>query len=379
KIIASSKDLSDTVTMRPTIFEYVLKGTPRFDNFRLDQPGRKLSLRVHTTPVIEDSTVSYIVQVATSLEPVQAELDKLRAILFLLIPATVLLTGIAGSVLVKVTLNPVDDMVRTIRQIKADNLRMRLPLPHAHDEIHRLAETYNQMLERLENAFTSQQRFNQDISHELKTPLTVLKGELEVTLKKSRTPEEYAEVIRSGLEEIDKIRRILDHLLLLARFDSKELAMETQPVDLNLLMEKVMAHIKILADQKSIQISYVSSGPVVLQGHEPQLRRLFINLVDNAIKYTPQKGRVIVTLSRDGDLAVTEVSDTGIGIPDNELPHIFDRFYRVEKSRSSEGFGLGLSIAKSIAQAHQGDIKVRSHPGLGTTFTVFLPVKPPLS
>ncbi len=378
KPIASSKDLPDSTTMRPVIFEYVLKGTPRFDNFDvLSSEGDKLSLRAVTSPVIERRRVAYIVQVASSLTAIQKELNNLKAILILLVPLTSLLTGLAGSFLVKMTLRPVDDMVRSIREIKADNLKMRLKVPLTNDEIRRLSETYNEMLERLERAFTSQQRFNQDISHELKTPLTILKGELEVTLKKSRTPEEYEGILFSALEEIDKIRRILDNLLLLARYDSKEMASAAQPVDLNLLMEKVAAHMKILADQKQIQINYLQNGTTVINGHENQLRRLFINLIDNAIKYTPQRGRVALTLSRDNDLAVVEVSDSGIGIPDNELPYIFERFYRVDKARSSEGFGLGLSIAKSIAQAHQGDIKVRSHTGLGTTFTVFLPATSP--
>jgi signal transduction histidine kinase len=237
-----------------------------------------------------------------------------------------------------------------------------------------LADTFNEMLARLEKAFSSQQQFIQDISHELKTPLTVLRGELEVTLKKSRSAEEYAVVLRSCLEEIDKIRRIVENLLILAKLDTKGAPAETKPVDLCALLDKVTEHLKVLAEQKSIALNTVAPESVSMKGHETQLRRLFVNLVDNAIKYTPPKGKVVVSLKKDNDLAVAEISDTGQGIPADELPYIFDRFYRVDKARTSEGFGLGLSIARSIAQAHKGDIKVRSHEGLGTTFTVFLPL-----
>lgn len=375
RLIASSKDLPDTLTFRSEIFQYVLRGSPRFDDFKIKTPeGHPSELRVLTTPVIEHKRVAYIVQVASPLSAINSELTNLSAILLLLVPLTVLVTGIAGSLLVRVTLNPVDDMVRAIREIKADSLKLRIAVPDTNDEIRRLGETFNEMLGRLEKSFSSQQQFIQDISHELKTPLTVLRGELEVTLKKNRSVEEYAQILRSNLEEIDKIRRIVENLLILARLDTKGMAAEDKPVDLSQMLSTIVDHLKVLADQKQIILNTVAPPGVFLSGQDAQLRRLFVNLLDNAIKYTPPRGKVVVSLKKDNGLAIAEVSDTGHGIPQSELPFIFDRFYRVDKARSSEGFGLGLSIAKSIALAHKGDIKVRSHEGLGTTFTVFLPL-----
>jgi heavy metal sensor kinase len=373
--VASSKELPSGVTFKTDVFQYVLKGNPRFDDFRIQSSqGHNSDLRVLTTPVIEHKRVAYIVQVASPLASINSELGNLRTILLLLVPLTVLVTGIAGSLLVRVTLNPVDDMVRAIREIKADNLKLRIAVPNTNDEIRRLGETFNEMLGRLEKSFSSQQQFIQDISHELKTPLTVLRGELEVTLKKNRPAEEYAQILRSNLEEIDKIRRIVENLLILARLDTKGMAIEDKPVDLSRMLGAIADHIKVLADQKQIALNAVTPPGISLKGQEAQLRRLFVNLIDNAIKYTPPKGKVVVSLKKDNGLAIAEVSDTGQGIPQADLPYIFDRFYRVDKARSSEGFGLGLSIAKSIALAHKGDIKVRSHEGLGTTFTVFLPL-----
>ncbi len=294
----------------------------------------------------------------------------------MLLPAAVILAGILGTFLAKVTLRSFNKMIGTIHQIEAKNLKLRINAPDTGDEIKKIADTFDNMLERLDKAFSSQKQFAQDISHELKTPLTVLKGELEVALKKSRSPKEYESILSSSLEEIDKIAKIVESLLTLAKFDSKEEPLNIGRMDLNLLIQEIVSDMKILAEQKNVEIKFLQRKEMILNGDRDQLKRLFVNLLDNAIKYTPQGGKIILESKKEGKIINIEISDTGIGISQDELPRIFDRFYTVDKSRSGVGFGLGLSIVKSIVEAHKGNIEVKSVLNKGTTFTVHLPVYP---
>ncbi len=373
--IVSSNRTSNIMFLSMDDFRDVLNGKSRFDNFTVELPlARPLPLRVFTAPVIEDSQVAYIVQVAVPLNALYLALNRLKTILFLLMPLTVFVTGIAGALLAKITLKPVEDMIDTIRQIKADNLKLRVSIPDTKDEIKRLAETFNDMLSELERAFSSQQQFIQDVSHELRTPLTILKGEIEVTVKKIRSAQEYEAVLLSSLEEINKIRKIVDDLLLLARFDSKKIPFEIKNLDLNADVQELLNDMDILAQQKDIKINFSAIEPrIILAADQNQLRQVLANLLDNAIKYTPAKGEVSIRLDKDDRYVCIKVSDTGMGIPPEEQPFIFDRFYRVDKSRSPRGFGLGLSIVKSIVDAHQGTIKVHCPSSGGTTFCVSLP------
>lgn len=375
KNIASSRNIPSITRLPKETLNYVFKGNYYFNNLNIESSkGKPLSLRVLTIPVTENDKMAYVVQVAGSTAIIHSALDNLKIRLFFLLPLLVFATGIAGGFLARLTLNPVDSMIRTVRQITADNLKLRINIPDTKDEIKRLADTFNEMLTRLDKTFLFQQQFIQDISHELKTPLTVLKGELEVTLKKIRSVQEYESVLYSSLEEINKINRLVENLLILARFENREIPFDIKPVDLNILIEKVLDDIKILSEQKNIKINFSEQKSIVLEVDENQIRQLLLNLLDNAIKYTPEDGSVTLSLKKENNLASIQISDTGIGVPENELPFIFDRFYRVDKSRSKEGFGLGLSIAKSIVEAHKGRIEVESNLRQGTTFTIFLPL-----
>jgi heavy metal sensor kinase len=253
-------------------------------------------------------------------------------------------------------------------------LKLRINIPETKDEIKKLADTFNEMLYRLEQAFSSQKQFIQDVSHELRTPLTILKGELEVTLNKIRSPQEYESVLLSSLEEIDRISRVVENLLLLAKFDAKQIQLKLAPAELNCTVEEALNDIKTLARQKNIRMDFRADEKIVLMMDQNQMRRLLLNLLDNAVKYTPENGRVNATLSKKNNHALIRISDTGVGIRQDELPRIFDRFYRADKSRNTCGFGLGLSIVKSIVQTHRGTIHAESKLGEGTTFTVSLPL-----
>jgi signal transduction histidine kinase len=231
------------------------------------------------------------------------------------------------------------------------------------------------MLGRLDEAFRQIRQFSADASHELQTPLTILKGELEVALRAPRTADEYRRVLGSALEESERIARLVEGLLLLSRADAGVLRMDRRPLDLARLVAEVCEQTQVLAKAQGVTVALGSLTPVAVQGDREHLRRLLLNLVDNGIKYTPAGGRVTLSLREDGAWAVLSVSDTGIGLAPGERERIFRRFYRAPEavSRGDGGSGLGLCIARSIAEAHGGRIEVDSVQGQGSTFTVFLP------
>jgi signal transduction histidine kinase len=229
------------------------------------------------------------------------------------------------------------------------------------------------MIGRLDEAFTSQRQFMEDISHELKTPLSVLKGELEVTLKRIRSAQEYETALHSSLEEVNRLAVIVEDLLTLARFDAKTTTLHAHPVDLNVLVKDAVEAIDVLALQKNITLQLNAAHTADILADKNQFKRMVLNILDNAIKYTPPGGKITIDLRQADHWVDIDIADTGIGIPENELPHIFDRFYRVDKSRSTIGFGLGLSIAQSIAMAHGGKIVAKANTPQGTIFTISLP------
>jgi len=376
--IASSKNVP-TEHLNSRIFYDVKKGADHFENAYLEVNEIPALFRIFTTPVMESRRLSYVVQVASPLAQLRLVLRNLSFSLLFLLPLTVILTGLSGIFLVQLTLRPVDQMIETIHQITAENLKLRLKIPGTRDEIESLATTFNEMIARLDEAFTTQRQFMEDISHELKTPLSVLKGELEVTLNKIRSAQEYESTLHSSLEEVNHLAGIVENLLTLARFDAKTTTLQTQSLDLDLLIKEAVEAIQVLAVQKNITLQMNSAHNVDIQADKNQLKRLVLNLLDNAIKYTPSGGKVSIDLRQQKNTADIDISDTGIGIPEAELPHIFDRFYRVDKSRSSIGFGLGLSIAQSIAMAHGGKIYARANHPQGTIFTISLPIKSKLS
>lgn len=337
-------------------------------------PGRSLEYRIFSSPQMENGQLAYSVQVLSPLAPLDSSLRHLKFILFLLFPFIFVLSGLLGVLLARVTLNPINRMVDTIRRISAENLRLRVTIPDTQDELSRLADTFNGMLERLERAFTSQQQFIEDLAHEVKTPLAAIKGELEVTLKRLRTAQDYESVLRSSLEEVNRIIGLSENLLTLARYDSDRVALEKRPLDIGALVREAADHLALPALQRDVSVSVSVDEPMTVSGDRTKLRHLFLNILDNAVKYSPPQGTVTVTARRDQAWVRIEISDTGAGIPGAELPHVFDRFYRGKTGLRTGGFGLGLSIARSVAEAHRGKIEVASELSRGTTFTVSLPV-----
>jgi heavy metal sensor kinase len=338
--------------------------------------SKKFPVRVLTVPVIEAGRVVNMVQVGMSLESMYITRRRFLVTTLAVLPVALLLAGGGGWLLARRALKPVDNMAETAERISAEALSDRLEETGSGDELDRLAKTLNSMLGRLDAAFSQIRQFSADASHELQTPLTILKGEMEVALRSPREPEEYQRVLNSALEEVNRITNLVEGLLLLSRADAGVLRMDPGVLDLGQLVEEVYEQVKILADTQNINLILGQVAPVSIRGDHEHLRRLLLNLVDNGIKYTSSGGQVTISLQEDGEWACVRVADTGIGIPHDEQEQLFLPFYRAREARlrGKRGVGLGLSIANSIAEAHGAKINIESTPGKGTVFTVLFPV-----
>jgi heavy metal sensor kinase len=265
------------------------------------------------------------------------------------------------------------------QRISAENLSARLDVTNTRDELGHLATTINDLLARLESSFKAQQRFIADASHELRTPLAVLRGETEVALGKTRTVEEYQQSLALIQDEAESLSRIVEDLFILARQPiSTRSALHNESVSLNDAVKDCARAAQVLAIRKGVRLQLANDPPAIaLNGDQELIKRMILNLLDNAVKYTPAGGEISLALARENGNAEIVVRDTGMGIPETDQSRVFDRFFRVDKARARAmgGAGLGLSIAQWIVEAHGGEISVASTPGQGSTFTVVLPVK----
>jgi heavy metal sensor kinase len=373
----SQSSPSQKLPLSREAFENALRGLPSFETVEgLDD----YPVRVLTMPLVEGNRVVRIVQVGMSLKSIRETHLRFLLIMAGVLPFGLLLAGTGGWLLAHRALKPVGRMTEAARRISFEKLDQRLEETGTGDELDNLAKTLNQMLTRLDDAFRQVRRFSADVSHELQTPLTILKGELEVALRSARTPEEYQETMASALEEIDRIARLVEGLLLLARAEAGVLRMDHREVNLEDVLERTHQILKPLAESRDVELRLGPTEPLFISGDRERLQRMISNLVDNAIKYTRSGGVVTLALERDGTNASITVSDTGIGIPAEEREQIFRAFYRSPEASSlaQSGTGLGLSIARSIAAAHSGTIHVESNPEKGSTFRVSLPISPDL-
>jgi heavy metal sensor kinase len=358
--------------LSPKALKDALRGVSTFET--IESPG-PYPFRVLTMPVIDGGRVVNLVQVGISLENVFNTQRRFLLIMGAVLPFGLLLASVGGWVLARRALKPVDEMTQAARRISGEYLAGRLQETGTGDELDWLAKTLNDMLGRLDDSFRQTRQFSADAAHELQTPLTILKGEIEVALRSPRSPEEYRGVLHSSLEEIDRISSLVAGLLLLARADRGVLRLDLKPLNLQELLAEVGEQMRRLAENQAVSLDYGLMEPASIQGDREHFKRLLVNLIDNAIKYTPAGGRVTLSLRCDGKRAQVGISDTGMGLTEDEQEQIFNRFYRTAEARSQRGggAGLGLSIAQSIAAAHGGRIEVESTPGQGSTFTVSLP------
>jgi heavy metal sensor kinase len=332
-------------------------------------------VRVLTMPIVRDGRVAEILQVGMLLRRARATLDRYLDTLIVLIPLGVGLAALGGAVIAQFALRPVDQMTRTARRITAEDLSQRVERRGTGDELDRLAETMNGMLARLEQAFAQTRRFAADAAHELRTPLAVLRGSIEVALRGDRSPEEYRRVLASSLEEVERLIRLSEDLLLLSRSVAGPEPARA-PVDLEPLLLEVFDVGARLGRAAGVSVRVETAVPASVRGDANALRRALLNLVENAVKYTAAGGKVELALVPDGGWAVLTVADTGIGVEPADAERIFEPFVRLDAARSRDtgGAGLGLAIARSIVVAHGGTLAVESRPGEGSRFAIRLPL-----
>ena len=335
-----------------------------------------LELLIYALPYIEREGKHFLIEVGATEELFRNVLHGLLLALAFGLPLTVIAAVSGGWLLMRQALNPVDQITRSAEQITSRNLSQRLPAARTGDELERLSAALNRMIERLEESFQYIRRFTADASHELRTPLTVLRGELEAAAQKPQLNPEVSETIGSALEETERLSRIVDSLLAISRLDAGEAQMERAKLDLAELAVSTTEQMRLLAEDRNINLSCEAGGRVEIEGDRARLKQVVVNLVDNAIKYTPAGGNVTVKVIAIDDRATLEVADNGGGIPAEALPHLFERFYRVDKARSRQmgGTGLGLAIVRSIVMAHGGQVTVESTEGKGSRFRVELPL-----
>lgn len=371
--IQSPNIQSREIPLSRTALEAALAGQTTFESvrFRGEPPIRLISV-----PVRHGGTLVNIVRVGTSLQPLEETLHRLLIILLITMPLALLASLGGGWFLAGRALRPVGAITQAAERIAGGDLTQRLSVSTAQDEIGRLAATFNAMIGRLEASFRQIRQFTSDASHELRTPLTVLKGETELALRRPRSADDYRRVLESSLEEIDRMSRIVDELLFLSRADLGEIKMESRPVRLDQLFDDLKRQAEVLGHEQSVQIVTGLIEPATVAGDDMRLRELVLNLLDNAIKYSPPGGRVEMSVVAQDGTAHLSVSDQGIGVSLEEQAHIFDRFYRTDAARThtKKGTGLGLAICQWIVDAHRGTIQVHSEPGKGSTFTVILPL-----
>jgi len=315
------------------------------------------------------------VSVGTSLGQIEKKLGNLRLWLIGISSALLLITNALTLLLTGKLLRPLTVMTQSADAITEKNLEQPLPVTNSKDEIGQLGTAFNRLLKRLHAAFEGQRRFVSDASHELRTPLAILQGKLEVTLRKKRSKEEYHQVVETALNQAIRLSDLVQSLLLLARVDSGRLEIEKSPVRLDQLCKEVSDQVETLSVRKQIRLDVLANARPIILGDKELLRQALLNLVENAVKYTPEKGQVVISVDRDVGCAVITITDTGIGIAKTEIPHLFKRFYRVDKARSTRipGTGLGLSIVNEIISIHQGTIKINSQPNKGTSVKITFP------
>lgn len=336
---------------------------------------KEKKIRVLFYPIIANGKLIAYIEVASSLLRLENIQNSIIQLLLIIVPIALAIANVAGLFIFNRGLKPISILTQELKNICAKNLK-RLPEWDRNDEFKELFESINDMLDRFNKTCIQTAQFSADASHELRTPLTIIKGLIEVSLRSERTVEEYQDTLVSILEEIERMVRIVEDLLLISKSEAGEVLIEKREVNIKDLLTELCDQLAFFAEDKNIELVYDDIEDVVIMADALRLRQVFTNLIENAIKYNKENGKVFVYTRREKEGLAIFVEDTGIGIKEEDIPHIFDRFFRADKSRKREigGAGLGLSICKWIIEGHNGYITVNSVYGEGTTFKVWLPM-----
>lgn len=361
----------------PESFHFKTPDKP-FVNFKIGN----IPLRV-TSSVVSTHGHTYSIQAAVVMDDFNSASERFTHTLLVVIPGLLAAASFAGYWMSRKALAPVDQITRAAQEITVQNLSARVNVPDSEDELHRLATTFNAMLERIERSLKRITQFTADASHELRTPVSIMRTRTELALRKVRTQAEYQQIIAQLNEELVQLSELVERLMLLARTDTAAVDMLRRTrVDLTRTTREALSQIEPLMEKRQLELKVTIPDEHIWCIGDPQfLHRLFVILLDNAVKYTPATGKIVVCLSSTKDQATFIVTDTGIGIAPADLSHIFERFYRADKARSREsgGAGLGLAIGRWIAEAHGGTISAQSALGKGSEFKVSLPLSSPAS
>ncbi len=362
-----------TLPAPPSLLVRLRRGEPVIETLP-DFGG--VPVRLVSLPIEVEGRAGYAIQVGASLRPVQAFLRAARLLLAATSAAILAAVVLTGGLVARSALRPIDRIVAMARGIGEANLSQRLPHPGTADEIGRLTTTLNEMLDRIERSVAAQRRFTADASHELRSPLSRLRAELEVALRRPRSAAEYEAVLRSGLEEVERLSRLCGALLTLARLDAGERPVRVEAAALTPVVREALERLEAEAARRGVRVILEPSPTVTVPVAADLLALVVGNLLDNAVKFSPPGSEVRLRVSVGGAEVRFAVADSGPGIPAEEVPRLFERFYRGDASRSPDtpGVGLGLAIAHAIVRAHGGRITVASRPGAGATFTVHLPL-----
>jgi heavy metal sensor kinase len=327
--------------------------------------------------IVETDGQAFVVRAAVPTEPFDQALDRFRLILKETLPVLIVLASLIGYWLSGRGLAPVKEIIRTARGIGVKNLSSRLKVPKAHDELRLLTDTLNEMLARIESSVQRITQFTADASHDLRTPLALIRSSSELALRRSRSEEEYRETIAGILATSDETTALVENLLTLARADAGAATLQFQRIDLIPHLRKTAEEADVLAADKGIRVvAEVPQVPVWVTADGAAIERVFRIVLENAVKYTPSGGEIGILFHNGHGASHVEIRDTGIGIPAKDLPHIFERFYRADEARSREtgGSGLGLAIAQWVVDMHQGSISAKSTLGRGSVFSISLPL-----
>ena len=344
-------------------------GTSGFSTISLSNSD---PVRVYTAPIKDNQNLLGVIQVVQSLEPLYGTLDRLLLALLISIPILLIVSALSGYYLAVRALSPIDQITHTAQKISTEDLSARLNLYGNDDEVGRLAATFDSMLSRLDDGFKREHQFTSDASHELRTPLAAIQTIINVTRENRRSLDEYEMALDDISEETERLRALTEDLLYIARNDAQPNTLH-EVINLSDILTDVCESRHPLAVSKKLHLNHEIQNDLYISGDIDALIRAFVNLIDNAIKYTEAGGiRVQAVQCKDHNLEII-ISDTGRGILPEYIPHIFERFYRVDESRTTQGFGLGLAIVQEIVRAHQGTIEVSSQVGVGTVFRLTFP------
>ncbi|MFZ1573090.1 MAG: heavy metal sensor histidine kinase [Chlorobiota bacterium] len=373
KVIYSSASLAgDTLKLPIDFISKANEVKPEYQTFQ-HNPSKSEPQTLRTSIY---SKQKYIVVVAYPIDEIENFLKDFFGTILAITPIVLFFTLLVGWFITRQSLKPLSEIIISAQEISASNLSRRLPVPKPQDEIRTLTVTLNDMISRLESSFERVKQFTGDASHELRTPLTIIMGELELALRKKKSNEEYQDIISSSLNEVMRLSDVVKSLLMLSRAEQGKISTDMKETNLSEMMQELTEVATILAEPRNQYVTPRIEENLFVAADAPKLHQMFFNLIDNAIKYTPDNGMIGINLDSDGKYAIVRVRDTGIGISPEHQKKIFDRFYRVDKARSREmgGAGLGLSIVEWTVQEHNGDISVTSEVGQGSTFIVRIPL-----